>query len=63
MKNLQSFGIQELDAKEVFEIKGGRILGGGTVWGLIMSFAWSTVEDWEGNKKAFNDARNAALGN
>lgn len=59
MKNLQSFGVQELDAKEVLDLNGGYLL-----WlaaAFAGSFLYGVVEDWEGNMDAFNSARNRAI--
>jgi|TARA_B110000090_G_scaffold73047_1_gene83281 hypothetical protein len=56
MKNLQSFGVQELNPKEIKQLNGG-------YWFLSAmagSFLYGVIEDWEGNVAAFNSARNRA---
>ncbi|NCT10529.1 MAG: hypothetical protein GW772_10705 [Flavobacteriia bacterium] len=64
MKNLQSFGVQELDAKEVRETEGGiigpifRWLGSGIVTGAaieLITEGWGNCKKdfWEG----FNEVR------
>jgi hypothetical protein len=58
MKNLQSFGVQEMDVQDRKNINGG---GFGVSWfvgAIVGNFLYAVVEDWEGNVAAFNSARN-----
>ena len=61
MKNLESFGVQELNAKEIRETDGG--FAGWVVGAFLGSFLYGIVEDWDANVAAFEEAYNAASQN
>ena len=61
MKNLQNFGVQELNAKEVKETNGGAIPP--WLWqGVAVVFIYNVFADWDENLKAFSAGREDLLG-
>ncbi|MGC1205567.1 MAG: hypothetical protein WA839_11860 [Flavobacteriaceae bacterium] len=54
MKNLENFGVQELDAKEVIVIEGG-IRGGGSPWGYVFAGLLWIASEWDDISAGFSD--------
>jgi len=53
MKNLENYGVQELDIKETANIQGGWA-GSGWFWpAAAATFLYNCVADWEENVAAF----------
>ncbi len=50
MKNLENFGVQELNSKEIRETDGGYWW---VLQGAIGTFLYEVVNDWENNVAAF----------
>ncbi len=48
MKNLENYGVQEMDTREIRETDGGNPL----VW-LLGSLAYDLITDWKGISNAF----------
>jgi len=59
MRNLEIYGVQELNAKEIMQTQGGNWF----LQGLAIRFAYEVVADWEANVAAFNENFNAASQN
>jgi len=55
MKNLESFGVQELNAKEIREVEGG-------LWPLALLgwYVYETLNDVDSATSSFNSGWNAA---
>jgi hypothetical protein len=61
MKNLENYGIQEMDAKEIREVDGGT----GTSWfwqAAVATFVYNVFADWDDNVAAFHEGRGDLLG-
>jgi|TARA_B110000240_G_scaffold91686_1_gene104190 hypothetical protein len=58
MKNLENYGVLEMDAKEIRDIDGGNpyLLGV-----FVGGFLYNLAADWEENVAAFEESYNAAM--
>jgi hypothetical protein len=51
MKNLENFGVQELNAREIREIEGGK----GSPWGYAVAGVLWVLSEWDDISAGFTD--------